>query len=67
VLSNYIKSGELDHWSKLANREALDAKLVKAPRKKMVTINNGTHFLFLDRPERGRQCFITEVLLFLQD
>lgn len=58
--------GDRDHWSRQADLQSLDAELVNAPRKKVVTIENGTHFLFLDRPERGRDRFITEVLSFLQ-
>lgn len=57
--------GDRDHWSRPADLQALDAELVNAPRKKMVTIPNGTHFLFLDRPERGRDRFVQEVLSFL--
>ncbi|GAP98003.1 alpha/beta fold hydrolase [Leptolyngbya sp. NIES-2104] len=58
--------GDRDHWSRQADLQALDAELVNAPRKKTVTIENGTHFLFLDRPERGRDRFIQEVLSFLE-
>ncbi|MEI2578539.1 hypothetical protein [Mastigocladopsis repens] len=29
---------------------------VNAPRVETVTIPGGTHYLFLDRPERGRDC-----------
>jgi len=57
--------GERDHWSRPADLQALEAELVNAPRKKTLIIANGTHFLFLDRPERGRNRFITEVLSFL--
>jgi pimeloyl-ACP methyl ester carboxylesterase len=58
--------GDRDHWSRQADLQALDAELVNAPRKKLVTIPNGTHFLFLDRPERGRDRFVQEVLSFLE-
>lgn len=58
--------GERDFWSRSADLQALEVELVNAPRKKTMTIPNGTHYLFLDRPERGRDRFITEVLSFLQ-
>jgi hypothetical protein len=31
------------------------------------TIPDGTHYLFNDRPERGRSRFLAEVLAFLAD
>lgn len=57
--------GEQDHWSRPTDLQALDAELVNTPRKKTVTIAGGTHYLFLDRPERGHDRFIQEVLSFL--
>jgi pimeloyl-ACP methyl ester carboxylesterase len=57
--------GDRDHWSRQVDLQALNAELVNARRKKMVTIPDGTHFLFLDRPERGRDRFVQEVLSFL--
>jgi pimeloyl-ACP methyl ester carboxylesterase len=61
----YIR-GERDFWSRPADLQALEAELVNAPRKKMVTIAEATHYLFLDRPERGRDRFLQEVTGFLQ-
>jgi len=60
----YIR-GELDHWSRPEDLRTLQAELVNAPNAKTVTILEGTHFLLLDRPERGRDRFITEVLSFI--
>jgi pimeloyl-ACP methyl ester carboxylesterase len=57
--------GERDFWSRPADLQALEAELVNAPTVETVTIPNGTHYLFLDRPERGRDRFIAEVLSFL--
>ncbi len=57
--------GELDHWSRPDDLTALDADLKNAPVKKVVTIRNATHFLFIDRPDRGRDIFLEEVLSFL--
>lgn len=60
----YIR-GDRDHWSRPEDLSTLKAELVNASRVKTVTISDGTHFLFLDRPERGRDRFMQEVLSFL--
>lgn len=57
--------GERDFWSRPADLAALKAGLVNASRVETVTIPDGTHYLFLDRPERGRNQFIQAVLSFL--
>jgi pimeloyl-ACP methyl ester carboxylesterase len=57
--------GERDFWSRPADLKALQAELVKASKVKTVTIKDGTHYLFLDRPQRGRDRFLQEVLSFL--
>ena len=59
--------GERDFWSRPADITALEAELVNAPRVETETIDNGTHYLFLDRPHRGRDRFIREVVFFLQE
>ena len=59
--------GERDFWSRPADMKALEAELVNAPRVETETIPNGTHYLFLDRPHRGRDRFIREVVFFLQE
>lgn len=59
--------GERDFWSRSVDLIALKAELVNAPRVGTVTIPDGTHYLFLDRPERGRDRFLQEVLSFLQE
>lgn len=58
--------GELDFWSRPEDVEALAAELNNAPAVRTVTIPEATHYLFNDRPERGRDRFIQEVLAFLQ-
>jgi pimeloyl-ACP methyl ester carboxylesterase len=57
--------GERDFWSRPRDLEALGAELVSAPRARTVTIPDGTHHLFNDRPERGRTRFLEEVTSFL--
>jgi pimeloyl-ACP methyl ester carboxylesterase len=57
--------GERDFWSRPRDLEALGDELVSAPRARTVTIPDGTHHLFNDRPERGRTRFLEEVTTFL--
>lgn len=59
--------GERDFWSRPADLQALEAELVNAPTVETVTIPDGTHYLFLDRPERGRDRFIQEVISFISE
>jgi pimeloyl-ACP methyl ester carboxylesterase len=59
--------GDRDHWSRPEDREALQAERVNAPRVRAVTIKGGTHYLFLDRPKRGRARFLDEVLALLAE
>ncbi|MEO0488744.1 MAG: alpha/beta fold hydrolase [Cyanobacteria bacterium P01_A01_bin.123] len=58
--------GELDFWSRPEDLSALAVALVNAPAVRTVTVPDATHYLFNDRPERGRDRFIQEVLMFLQ-
>jgi pimeloyl-ACP methyl ester carboxylesterase len=60
-----IIASERDFWSRPADRELLAKHLVHAEEVKSVVIPGATHFVHLDRPERGRARFIQEVLSFL--
>lgn len=62
-----VVAGERDFWSQPADRERLAAQLTHAPRVRVVVIPDATHFVHLDRPERGRERFLQEVLAFLRD
>jgi pimeloyl-ACP methyl ester carboxylesterase len=57
-----IIRGELDFWSRPVDLAALARDLVNSPEVHTLTITNGTHYLFLDRPERGRSQFIAETM-----
>ena len=59
--------GTLDHWSRPEDLRALHAELVNAPSRQFVVLHGATHYLHLDRPEKGRAAFIHELLLFLSD
>jgi pimeloyl-ACP methyl ester carboxylesterase len=61
-----VVRGGLDFWSRPADLSALARDLVNSPKAKTLAIKGGTHYLFLDRPEHGRNQFISEVLNFLK-
>jgi len=60
----YVR-GTLDDWSRPEDLQALHAELVNAPQKQFVVLHGSTHFLHLDRPEKGRAAFLQEMLVFL--
>lgn len=57
--------GSRDHWSRPEDVTALRAGLTAATRVEIVEIPEATHFVFLDRAERGRQVFTQRVIAFL--
>jgi pimeloyl-ACP methyl ester carboxylesterase len=61
-----ILVAERDFWSRPADREKLKSDLVHAPAPKVVIIPDATHFVHLDRPERGRKMLIDELIAFLR-
>ncbi|QIB65136.1 alpha/beta fold hydrolase [Kineobactrum salinum] len=56
---------ERDFWSRSADRETLAQHLVHAKEIRSVLIPEATHYVHLDRPERGRDRFIGEVTEFI--
>lgn len=60
-----VMRSELDFWSRPEDLEAIDSDL-KIEKKRIITIP-GTHYLFLDRPERGRDRLIQEIVSFLEN
>jgi pimeloyl-ACP methyl ester carboxylesterase len=60
----YVR-GTRDHWSRPEDLEALKRDLTNA-KAAFQSIPDGTHFLFLDRPERGRSAFLQLILDFLK-
>jgi pimeloyl-ACP methyl ester carboxylesterase len=61
-----IIRGGRDFWSRPEDLIALGRDLTNAARVRQVTIPDGTHFLFNDLPERGRQQFLAEVTAWLR-
>lgn len=64
VRTLYVR-GTRDHWSRPEDLEALKRDLTNAPAD-FRSIPDATHFVFLDRPERGRSAFLKLVLDFLK-
>ncbi len=58
---------ERDFWSRPEDLTDLEQHLLHASRVRAVTLPDATHFVHLDRNERGRNRFIREVLGFLAD
>lgn len=58
-------AGEKDFWSRPEDMRNLEADLVHAASVRMVRIPGATHFLHLERPERGRAQLIEEVDAFV--
>lgn len=59
-----IIRGELDFWSRPEDVDALAADLTHARLVEIERIACGTHFVFLDLPERGRDQLIAALLRF---
>jgi pimeloyl-ACP methyl ester carboxylesterase len=63
-----IMRSEHDFWSRPEDVKMLAAHLVNAREVRVVAILEGaTHHVHLDRPERGRDRFLSSVLAFLND
>lgn len=60
-----ILRSERDFWSRPEDPETMKKHLVHSRKVQSVTLSNATHFVHLDRPERGRTTFIEEIVSFL--
>src|SRR5262249_23255709 len=60
-----VMASERDFWSRPADREKLQAHLVHAPLR-VVVIPGATHFVHLDREERGRKLLMQELVKFVK-
>lgn len=60
-----LRSGS-DFWSRPEDVTTLENELTNAGSVRAMTIADATHYVHLDRPERGRDQFLTEVTEFLQ-
>ena len=62
-----ILASERDFWSRAVDRQALVEDLVDSPKVRSVVIPGATHFVHLDRPERGRNLLLNEINSFLSE
>lgn len=60
-----ISRGGRDFWSAPGDPERLAAQAAHAPRVQLFQQPDATHFVHLDRPERGRDAFLAAVRDFL--
>lgn len=60
-----VLASERDFWSRTEDREMLQKHLVHAARVKIVLLKGATHFVHLDRAERGRTELLEVVTEFL--
>lgn len=62
-----IVRSERDFWSRPEDAQAFAHDAVHAASVRVLTLKDATHFVHLDRAERGRDQLINEVLAFLAD
>ena len=60
-----VVRGSLDFWSRPDDLAALRRELVHARRVEVVELPGATHFVFLDRPEHGRERLVAMLRTFL--
>ncbi len=61
-----VVRGAYDTWSRPEDMAALENKLVNTPKKQFVTLPEGTHYVMLERPEKGRARLVEEIKAFNQ-
>ncbi|GAA2805395.1 alpha/beta fold hydrolase [Saccharopolyspora taberi] len=61
-----VLRGEYDFWSRPADLTTLAADLTAAKEVRAVTLAGATHYVHLDRPEKGRAEFLQEVTDWLR-
>ena len=61
-----ILRGHLDFWSRPEDLTAIEQDLINSPKKRIKEIR-GTHYVFLDKPERGRSELINEIVNFIKE
>jgi len=61
-----VLASERDFWSRVEDRELLQKHLLHALRVKVTVIKDATHFVFLDRPEHGRNELIEQVASWIK-
>lgn len=62
-----VVASSRDFWSRPEDREHLAADLVHSPRVQVVVIPDATHFVHLDRAERGKKELLDTIAAFLKN
>jgi pimeloyl-ACP methyl ester carboxylesterase len=62
-----ILRSQLDFWSRPEDVTRLKQQLLHAPRVRAIEIPNGTHYVLLERAEKGRKQLLEEILSFLEN
>jgi pimeloyl-ACP methyl ester carboxylesterase len=62
-----VVASERDFWSRSEDREHLVADLVHSPKVRVVVIPGATHFVHLDRPDRGRTELLDTIEAFMKN
>ena len=57
---------KLDFWSRPEDLAEIEKDLINSPKKRIIEIP-GTHYVFLDRPEKGRDRLIEEIVNFIKE
>jgi alpha-beta hydrolase superfamily lysophospholipase len=63
-VSTLLVRGELDFWSRAIDIDALQNDLVNARDTQTLILPQGTHFIFLDKAERGKAQLLEAMLTF---
>lgn len=61
-----IMRSDLDFWSRPSDLIAIEKALINTEKKRIVEIP-GTHYVFLDKPEKGRTQLISEIKNFIDN
>lgn len=60
-----VIASERDFWSRQEDRTTLAEELVHAPKVKVLVIPGATHFVHLERPDRGRELLMRDLVAFV--
>src|SRR5260370_25939455 len=67
TVSTLVLASERDFWSRPEDHQALIEDLVHSRKVRAVVIPGATHFVHLDRAERGRSRLLNEIGGFLTE
>ncbi|HEV2480273.1 MAG TPA: hypothetical protein VGS79_11435 [Puia sp.] len=60
-----IIRSQYDFWSRPIDVTTFYNDLTNAPRRDTLTLPNATHFVFLDRPDHGREALLSAIDTFI--